>query len=143
MFFPGYVPCVAMQLFFPPCILTRLKNFPLCVAVNPSKDQEGFVMTQQTAFKDTWKANQKNLKLYVPVVARVHGQHHPEFHQVREQFDQMVEQIKLAGRKQPQLEAQFTALRAITDNYTVPGDVCESYEAVYEMLKQLDQAYHA
>ena len=34
-------------------------------------------------------------------------------------------------------------LREITDNYTVPGDVCESYEAVYNMLAELDKAYEA
>lgn len=100
-------------------------------------------MTQYASFKEAWKANQKNLKLYVPVVERVHGKHHPEFHDVRVQFDALVEQIKLAGRKQPVLDEQFAALRKISDNYTVPGDVCESYEAVYVMLSELDKAYHA
>ncbi|MFA7115408.1 MAG: iron-sulfur cluster repair di-iron protein, ric, partial [Candidatus Omnitrophota bacterium] len=28
-------------------------------------------------------------------------------------------------------------------DYTVPGDVCESYEAVYNMLSEVDQAYFA
>jgi len=34
-------------------------------------------------------------------------------------------------------------LRETTNNYTVPDDVCESYEAVYNMLSELDKAYHA
>lgn len=100
-------------------------------------------MTQQATFKEAWKANQKNLKLYVPVVERVHGKHHPEFYEVRKLFDALVEQIKAAGRGKPQLDEQFQALRLVTENYKVPGDVCESYEAVYHMLAELDQAYHA
>lgn len=39
------------------------------------------------------------------------------------------------------LDNEFKQLREITDNYTVPGDVCESYEAVYNMLSELDDAY--
>lgn len=100
-------------------------------------------MTHYATFKEAWKANQKNLKLYVPVVERVHASHHPEFRDVRAQFNALVEQIKLAGRKQPVLDEQFTAIRKITDNYTVPDDVCESYEAVYVMLSELDKAYYA
>ena len=100
-------------------------------------------MTQQASFKDVWKENRKNLTLYVPVVARVHGEHHPEFHKVKEQFDTMVDKIKDAGRKTPQLDEEFANMRKITNNYEVPGDVCESYEAVYVMLQQLDRVYHA
>ena len=45
--------------------------------------------------------------------------------------------------KQKALKEEFVKLREITDNYTVPGDVCESYEAVYNMLAELDKAYEA
>ncbi len=100
-------------------------------------------MTQFSTFNEAWKANQKNLKLYVPVVEKVHGKHHPEFFDVRAQFDALVEKIAAAGKEKPQLDEQFAALRKITTHYSVPGDVCESYEAVYVMLKELDQAYHA
>ncbi len=34
-------------------------------------------------------------------------------------------------------------LRQITDNYTIPGDVCETYAGVYNMLSEVDKAYHA
>lgn len=100
-------------------------------------------MTQQISFNDAKKAHLKTLKTYVPVVERVHGSHHPEFHDVRKLFDAMAEKISAAGRGRPQLEEEFAQLRQVTDNYTVPGDVCESYEAVYQMLKALDQAYQA
>ena len=48
---------------------------------------------------------------------------------------------KEAGTKKPELSEEFVHLREITDNFTVPGDVCESFEAVYKMLAELDEAY--
>ena len=51
--------------------------------------------------------------------------------------------VKKAESEKPELENEFKQLREITDNYTVPGDVCESYEAVYNMLSEVDKAYHA
>lgn len=100
-------------------------------------------MTQQSSFNEAKKAHMKTLKQYVPIVERVHGAHHPEFHRVRQLFDDMTAKITEAKRKRPQLADVFLQLRAVTDNYTVPGDVCESYQAVYQMLAALDQAYHA
>ena len=46
-----------------------------------------------------------------------------------------------AGTKKPELSEEIVHLREITDNFTVPGDVCESFEAVYKMLAELDEAY--
>ncbi|HHU43080.1 MAG: iron-sulfur cluster repair di-iron protein, ric [Bacillota bacterium] len=89
------------------------------------------------------KINQKTLKLlaqYIPIVARVHGGSHPEFHEVHRIYDQIKEKIK--NNKKPDLTKEFSDLREITDNYKVPSDVCESYEAVYHMLAELDIAYH-
>ena len=96
-----------------------------------------------TVFHNAKKRTFKNLEVYVPVVARVHGGSHPEFHEVKKIFDQMTAKIGQAGSSRPDLDSEFTRLRAVTDNYTVPSDVCESYEAVYKMLLELDQAYHA
>ncbi len=96
-----------------------------------------------TVFHDAKERTLKNLEVYVPVVARVHGGSHPEFHEVKEIFDQITAKMGQAGTGRPDLDSEFTRLRAVTDNYTVPSDVCESYEAVYEMLLELDQAYHA
>ena len=85
----------------------------------------------------------KTLKQYVPVVARVHGGNHPEFHEVQTLFNAIAEKTKGKGSVMPDLKEEFARLRVITDQYTVPGDVCESYEAVYQMLAKLDEAYHA
>lgn len=93
-------------------------------------------------FKSTNSRNFKLLDQYVPIVERVHGSSHPEFHEVRRVFEEINARVKKAGADKPELEHEFKQLREITNNYTVPGDVCESYEAVYHMLAEIDEAYH-
>jgi regulator of cell morphogenesis and NO signaling len=53
----------------------------------------------------------------------------------------MHKKLKAAGNEKPELISEFQQLRDVTDNYTVPDDVCESYAAVYKMLAALDEAY--
>lgn len=96
-----------------------------------------------TTFGQVKERYVNKLELYVPVVARVHGGSHPEFHDVQKLYDQMSAKIEAAGPQRPKLDNEFEQLRQITADYAVPGDVCESYEAVYEMLAELDKAYHA
>lgn len=100
-------------------------------------------MSHTTLFAGVMKQYLKVLKQYVPIVDRVHGFNHPEFHEVRKIFEAMVNSIDQAGATHPLLQEQFAALRNITQNYRVPQDVCESYEAVYRMLSELDEAYRA
>lgn len=92
---------------------------------------------------DNVKTNLNKLKLYVPVVARVHGGSHPEFYDVRKLYDEINAKIKEVGLGKVKLDNEFKQLREITDNYTVPDDVCESYQAVYNMLAEIDEAYQA
>ncbi|WP_207720282.1 iron-sulfur cluster repair di-iron protein, ric [Clostridium sporogenes] len=92
-------------------------------------------------FNEAVEQNLGRLEQYVPVVARVHGGSHPEFHDVKKIFDEVNVKIKNTGAGKPDLDNEFKELRQITDNYTVPGDVCESYEAVYNMLEEVDKAY--
>lgn len=98
-------------------------------------------MANKTTFNQAKEKYLQTLQQYVPVVDRVHGGNHSEFHQVREVFDTIVKKTNEAGSEKPQLDQEFTKLREITDNYKVPGDVCETYEAVYNMLAEVDQAY--
>lgn len=100
-------------------------------------------MANQKTFNEARAEYLQTLKQYVPVVARVHGKSHPEFHDVHKIFDAISLKIKQSGSQKPELNEEFASLREITGNYTVPGDVCESYEAVYNMLSELDKAYHA
>lgn len=94
-------------------------------------------------FSETKKKHLKTLKQYVPVVARVHGGTHPEFLEVQKVYDIIIEKINDAGSNNPELKEEFFKLREITGNYNIPGDVCETYEAVFNMLSELDNAYHS
>lgn len=100
-------------------------------------------MSKQLTFNQATENNFKTLVQYVPIVARVHGGNHPEFLEVRKFFDAIIKKTKEAGVEKPELNEEFTKLREITNNYTVPNDVCESYEAVYNMLAEVDKAYYA
>jgi iron-sulfur cluster repair protein YtfE (RIC family) len=100
-------------------------------------------MANKQIFKKARATHMKTLKQYVPIVARVHGQNHPEFHEVHKLFDAINQKVKEAGSKRPELNEEFARLREVTNDYTVPDDVCESYEAVYNMLAELDKAYLA
>ena len=94
-------------------------------------------------FKEETKTTLKRLEQFVPVVDRVHGAHHPEFHNIKRVFEKINEKVKASSKDKPNLDNEFKELREITDNYTVPGDVCESYEAVFSMLSQVEEAYKA
>ncbi len=99
-------------------------------------------MSKELIFNEAREKYFQTLEQYVPIVARVHGGSHPEFHEVRKLFDTINVKTKEAGSEKPELKVEFAKLREITDNYTVPLDVCESYESVYNMLTELDKAYH-
>lgn len=94
-----------------------------------------------TKFNDVKEKYLERLEQYVPVVARVHGGSHPEFHEVHKLFNELKDNIKTSGSEKPDLDDTLKALRTVTNDYTVPKDVCESYEAVYQMLSELDKAY--
>ncbi|MDD2627950.1 MAG: iron-sulfur cluster repair di-iron protein, ric [Clostridia bacterium] len=95
----------------------------------------------QLTFNEVKEKHLKTLEQYVPVVARVHGDSHLEFHEVHKVFETIVNKIKESRAEKPLLLEEFKKLREITDNYKIPEGVCESYEAVYIMLGELDKAY--
>lgn len=103
---------------------------------------EGMEMTKAKIFNKDQEKIIKTLRQYVPVVDRVHGDTHPEFHEVRRLFESIDEKSKTSVSEAPVLNDEFAKLRQVTKNYTIPNDVCESYEAVYVMLAELDEAYN-
>lgn len=111
-------------------------------AVGLDARKEGKEMRKLSMFSEVTKNQFSTLKQYVPVVAKVHGNTHPEFHEVRKLFDAIKQKTEEAGSNKPELHEEFTKLREITGNYRVPDDVCESYEAVYSLLAEMDAAYH-
>jgi regulator of cell morphogenesis and NO signaling len=100
-------------------------------------------MNGKSTFGELVKRHGPTLKQYVPIVDKVHGGNHPEFHEVRAVYERLSDKIQDAGWDKAELREEFASLREITANYAVPGDVCESYAAVYTMLGALDAAYHS
>ena len=98
-------------------------------------------MTDTSKFQQIAKELLPVLVQYVPVVDRVHGDHHPEFHDVRRLYDSIYQKINNDYTKKPDLHEEFSQLQKITKDYAIPDDVCETYEAVYIMLEQLSTAY--
>lgn len=101
-------------------------------------------MSEQTVpFNEIVENYSSKLDLYTTAITRAHGKNHPEAFEVRELFEVMNDKVKEAGKEKPNLDEEFTKLRDITDNYTIPGDVCETYAGVYNMLSEADKSYHA
>ncbi len=97
----------------------------------------------EKSFYDVVTKHVEKLELYTKAITKAHGESHPEAYEVRELFEAIRKKIKEAGTGKPDLDAEFERLRKVTDHYTVPQDVCETYAAVYHMLSEADQAYHA
>ena len=100
-------------------------------------------MAKQSTFDEVKETIFPTLEQYVPIVARVHGKNHPEFHEVHQIFNVILEKTNATDTEKPDLNEAFIKLREVSNNYTVPDDVCESYEAVYKMLAEVDEAYRA
>lgn len=95
------------------------------------------------SFNEAKEKNFERLAQFTPIVDRVHGGNHPEFHEVKDLWDQIHSKTEAADADKPVLDEEFTRLREVTNNYEIPADVCESYEAVYNMLEEVDLAYQA
>lgn len=98
-------------------------------------------MTDSSKFQQLASELFPVLVQYVPVVDRVHGDHHPEFHDVRRLYDSIYQKTNHDFTMKPDLHEEFSQLQIITKDYAIPDDVCETYEAVYNMLEQLSIAY--
>ena len=98
-------------------------------------------MSNQTKLNEVTKRVIPILTQYIPVVDRVHGDHHPEFHEVRRLFNSLSKKIKETDT--PDISFELNHLRKVTNNFEIPADVCETFEAVYNMLKEISDAYQA
>lgn len=94
-------------------------------------------------FQAQVKSNFETLDLYTTAITRAHGKSHPEAFDVREIFESIQKKVEAAGESKPDLCEEFAQLQKVTDYYTIPSDVCPTYENTYEMLRDLNQAYDA
>ena|SRR5690625_3422417 len=97
---------------------------------------------QITSFNEIVDNYFEKLDLFTTSITRAHGKSHPEAFEVRELFETMHSKVKEAGTNKPNLDDEMNQLRNVTSNYTVPGDVCETYASVYNMLSEVDKSYH-
>lgn len=98
---------------------------------------------QIRTFNEVVEEYSSKLDLFIKAITRAHGKHHPEAFEVRELYEAMNAKINEAGTGKPNLDEEFTRLRKVTDYYTIPGDVCETYAGTYNMLLEADKSYHA
>lgn len=84
----------------------------------------------------------KEMELYIRIVSRVHGNMHPEIKEVEKIYDRLTSMLLDKAENVIDIDKEFYSLRKVTNNYTIPEDVCESYERVYYLLEELDKEYH-
>ena len=89
-----------------------------------------FVQVKEKGDKDMNETIVKELDKILPVVVRVHGEHHPELHQVAKLY---------ADLKETKSREILEKLRQVTDHYTAPEDACPTYQKTYQDLSLLDQ----
>lgn len=100
-------------------------------------------MQKKESFEEIIAKDFELIDLYTKAITRAHGESHPEAFDVREVFEQINEKAQTAGETKPDLDAEFTKLRIITENYRAPKGVCGTYVGTYKMLSELDAAYYA
>lgn len=94
-----------------------------------------------TRFNEVASSYFPKLEMFTLAITRAHGKNHPEAFEVRDLFTTIQEKTKKSGANKPNLDVEFMQLRDVTNDYAIPGDVCETYAAVYNMLSETDQAY--
>lgn len=72
----------------------------------------------------------KELDKILPVVVRVHGDHHPELYQVAALYAAIRENKDV-----------WNQLRDVTNHFTAPADACPTYEKTYRDLAMLDKEW--
>ncbi|WP_062353468.1 hypothetical protein [Bacillus kwashiorkori] len=100
------------------------------------------MIEQNKTFTEVFNNYYEKLELFSKAITRAHGKNHPEAFEVRELFEAISKKVKEDVTK-IDLENEFTQLRKITDNYTIPNNVCETYAATFHMLEELDKVYQA
>ena len=74
------------------------------------------------------QASIKELDKILPVVARAHGDQHPELEEVKKLY----EQLKASPDK-----AAAERLKEVTHDFTLPEDACPAYEKTYRHLSAM------
>lgn len=87
--------------------------------------------------KEYLTENQEKLDLYTTAITRAHGKNHPETFDVRDLYTEL--EPAILNEDSETVTTIFGKLREVTSNYDIPNDVCETFEATYKMLGEMDQ----
>lgn len=86
--------------------------------------------------KHFFEANDEMLDLYTDAITKAHGKNHPEVFDVRKVYEIIQHKIR---DNNLDLSNEFSELRALTKDYTIPDDACETFTKTYQLLKQFDE----
>lgn len=81
------------------------------------------------------------LRLFTTAISPAHGKDYPEILKVQTLFETMKTKTEESGSNKPNLETEFTQLREVTHNYTVPKNACMPHATVYKLLAEAEEAY--
>ena len=87
--------------------------------------------------KEYLTENQEKLDLYTTAITRAHGKNHPETFDVRDLYTEL--EPAILNEDSETVTTIFGKLREVTSNYEIPNDVCETFEATYKLLGEMDQ----
>ncbi len=86
-------------------------------------------------------SNKENMDLYTSILPRVHGPNHPDVIEVEPLYNNLTAAV--AAGDQAKVDSLFGEIRAVTHDYRIPEDACDTYKATYKFLKQADEMNQA
>lgn len=82
------------------------------------------------------KENKEILSAFTKAITKIHGDHYPQVHKVREIYEKIEQKVNVGDDN---LNTEFKLLREVTLNYQTPTDSCEAFKTVYQTLKTADE----
>ncbi|MGX7074805.1 iron-sulfur cluster repair di-iron protein, ric [Globicatella sanguinis] len=77
--------------------------------------------------------NEEQMNLYTQAISKVHVKNHPEVLEIQKLYQSILQKIKNGT---VDVSYEFRRLDEITNHFSTPKDVCQTYEAVIEFLKE-------
>ncbi|MCF0111916.1 MAG: hypothetical protein HUJ58_08435 [Erysipelotrichaceae bacterium] len=75
------------------------------------------------------------LNRILPVVTRVHSDHHPELREVLTQYEKLTEAVNANDNNA--VKERIEKIAEITNQFTIPEDACPTYTKAYQALHNI------
>lgn len=95
-----------------------------------------------TTLKEFLLSEEEKLAMYTGAIAKVHSRLHPEVHEVKALYEDILSEVK-QDEKSAGLRKAFDRLVELTNNFEIPADTCETFAAVYQDLATANQLFRA